>query len=457
MSVRAVDVHGFGGGFTLGAVQAGWDLVGKKSREVGFGVLNCLANRDLLGSDWESQADVPAMWTLEDDVQLVFGNPPCSGFSTLSPKHFRGQDSAVNDYMWEFVGYAARQKPEIAIFESVQQTFSQGRPLMQRLRERLEEVSGLKYDLYHVLHTNAALGGASIRKRYFWVASRVPFEIESCGVDRSGEPYDVDRAPLIMDVIGDLAPLHITMHRQPYAGVQIETETHSAYGDIVTWTERNISVMQSSFWTRREAHDGTGTVDGHDVARSPTYDRIVELMELEEWRQGDRMSDVLRRLYERTGDLPMSWHYPTKKTDPVTGERVTLPKVRRLVETDFAMGHNQPVRWRESRIARVLTGGAVHLIVHPTLPRTLTQREAARIQGFPDEWSIFPVRRAPDLGPGWGKGVPVHAGRWVAWWAKRAVLGEARSPSGSLIGDRERLVQLTADYKPLARAVGDPG
>ena len=456
MSVRAVDVHGFGGGFTLGAVQAGWDLVGKKSREVGFGVLNCLANRQLLGYGWESQADVPAMWTLEDDVQMVFGNPPCSGFSTLSPKHFRGQDSAVNDYMWEFVEYAGRQRPEIAIFESVQQTYSQGRPLMLKLRERLEEVSGLKYDLYHVLHTNAALGGASIRKRYFWVASRVPFDAESCGVDRRGLRYEVDRAPLILDVIGDLQHQSLTMHRQPYSNVAVKTTVTGGWDGPPVIEEIGTKVLGSSFWAEREAHDGTGTVDGHDVARSPTYDRIVELMELEEWRQGDRMSDVLRRLYERTGDLPLSWHYQTRKTDPDTGERVPLPKVQRLVETDFAMGHSQPVRWRESRMARVLTGGAVHLIVHPTLPRTLTQREAARIQGFPDEWSIFPVRHAPDLGPGWGKGVPVHAGRWIAWWARQALESPA-GKGGVEIGDRERLIQLTADYKPLARAAGDPG
>ena len=53
MNYRAVDVHGFGGGFTLGTVQAGFQLAGKYSREAGFGVYNTLANRSLLGTGWD--------------------------------------------------------------------------------------------------------------------------------------------------------------------------------------------------------------------------------------------------------------------------------------------------------------------------------------------------------------------------------------------------------------------
>ena len=111
-------------------------------------------------------------------------------------------------------------------------------------------------------------------------------------------------------------------------------------------------------------------------------------------------------------------------------------------------------------MARVITGGAVHLVVHPTLPRTLTHREAARIQGFPDAWKIWPVRNAADLGPGWGKGVPVHAGRWIAHWARESLLGRPGSSSGVDDSDgyeRERHVQLTHTYRSLAQEIGDFG
>lgn len=75
--MRAVDVLGFAGGFTLGVVQAGFELVGKREMKGGFGVANCEANRALLGNGWKSQAVDPAEWEVLP-AELVFGNPPCS-------------------------------------------------------------------------------------------------------------------------------------------------------------------------------------------------------------------------------------------------------------------------------------------------------------------------------------------------------------------------------------------
>lgn len=75
---RAVDVMGFAGGFTLGMTQAGFELAGKRELPGGFGVANCLANRHLLGQNWEAQASHPAEWEVVHGAQVVFGNPPCS-------------------------------------------------------------------------------------------------------------------------------------------------------------------------------------------------------------------------------------------------------------------------------------------------------------------------------------------------------------------------------------------
>ncbi len=75
---RAVDVFGFAGGFTLGMVQAGFELAGKRELPGGFGVANCEANRHLLGRDWEAQATDPSKWGVIHDARVVFGNPPCS-------------------------------------------------------------------------------------------------------------------------------------------------------------------------------------------------------------------------------------------------------------------------------------------------------------------------------------------------------------------------------------------
>lgn len=418
MSLRAIDCHGFGGGFTLGVVQAGFELQAKFSREVGFGVYNTLANRQLLGQGWHSYASDPALWE-RMDADLVFGNPPCSGFSTLSNAKFRGTDSKINDYMWELINYAGRVAPPIVAWESVQTTFRQGLELMRQLRARLEDVSGYKYTLYHVLHNNLSHGGVSMRKRYFFVAARIPFGVDLGRVDRDGRLVETDHVPTLADALRDLAPLGLTMANQVYPTIQM-------VGD------ERVRVMNSSTWAQREMHSGSGVVDGHDIAHAKSNDRALEVFEYEgtEWKPGERLSDVLQRFYAEHGYLPKGWYYPSKIVDPDTGEVVITTKAQRLVDTQFNMGYSQPVRWHGDRPANVITGGGAHGIIHPWLNRFFTHRELARIQGFPDDWRIWPVRAAPDVGPAWGKGVPVQAGRWVARWARAALEGSPGPMTG---------------------------
>lgn len=489
--LRAVDVHGFGGGFTLGAAQAGFDIIAKKSRGTGFGVLNCLANRHIIPGGWDVQSEEPYLWTVDEDVDYVFGNPPCSGFSTLTSSKYRGQDAKVNDYMWEFVRHAAKLAPKIAVFESVQQTFTQGRELLSALLDTLIEESGYNYRLYHVLHNNASLGGGSNRRRYYWTAVRadIAFGVEKNptrsvwgGAEWTTEEYELESVPTLNDVIRDLETLPLTMSRQEYmtkltgtgrfAGVDRGqpgalsgyewAELSQVLNDPETHREmtrdyNRAVILNSSQWAREHAHDGTGSVDGHDIARTPTYDRVAELLAQEVWHEGERMADVMRRHYERTGKLTESWNYDTKVYEyDENGKNVLdehgkksyilVPKVQRIIESDFAMGVNQPVRWRGDQMAKVLTGGGVHLVVHPREPRTLTHREAARIQGFPDHWRIFPNRYTTDLTPGWGKGVPVQTGRWISLWAKNSIEGNPGAITGKEDGD-EFVIDVTNEYK----------
>lgn len=76
--MQAIDTFGFAGGFTLGMVQAGFELVGKRELPGGFGVANCEANHHLLGDKWETQVGPPESWEVIDGTAVVFGNPPCS-------------------------------------------------------------------------------------------------------------------------------------------------------------------------------------------------------------------------------------------------------------------------------------------------------------------------------------------------------------------------------------------
>jgi len=396
----AIDVLGFAGGFTLGMAQAGFRLVGKREMKGGFGVANCEANRHLLGHDWKSEAGDPAGWTVPSGgASVVFGNPPCSGFSVMSSKEFRGADSKINHCMWAFADYVARVAPQVAVFESVPQAFrsADGHVLMQRLRERVEERTRLDYSLTHVLHNAYSVGGCAQRPRYFWVISQVPFGIE--------EPV-MPTYPLFRDVIWDL-------NQSPQ-----------------TWSQQRYRLPITTDWLNPRISP-TGTFDGHVAVDNPLTNRLKDLLTGVEWQPGAHVGQVAKKYYETHSKLPISW----KSTED------------KLIKNDFFMGFTTPVRWKADQPARVITGGGPVMVVHPWLPRTLTHREIARILGFPDDWLIEPLKGVPGLGMTWGKGITVDCGRWIGGWIRRALDGSPGTDVGKLIGDREYVIDVTHAWK----------
>jgi site-specific DNA-cytosine methylase len=388
----------FAGGFTLGMVQAGFKLVGKRELAGGFGVANCEANRHLLGHDWISEVGDSTTWTVPGGgVDVVFGNPPCSGWSVMSAKSFRGADSPALSCTWAFAEYVARARPRIAVFESVQQAFSHkdGLPTMRALRDLVEERTGDRYDLYHIRHNAYTVGGCAQRRRYFWLISKVPFGIEV---------PQLQMLPTVTDAIGDLAPLTDTWYPQPYRSPAHPWAHHLLAPD--------------------------GVVDGHATLDTPFTRRLRDLLHAVEWKPGESLSPVMRRCYQVNGALPSSF-----------GD------VARLIERDFAMGFTTPVRWRGDTSGRVITGGGMSLIVHPWLPRTLTHRECARVLGFPDNWYIQPLRKVSGLGTTWGKGITTHCGRWIGEWIKNSLDGSPGSDRGTSLGEREYSMNSTNTWK----------
>lgn len=391
---------GFAGGFTLGMTQAGFELAGKRELPGGFGVANCLANRHLLGQSWNAQVGDPAVWEPTSNTQVVFGNPPCSGFSVMSAKSFRGANSRINECMWHFIRYAARVKPEIVVFESVQPAYNRedGRDLMRRLHTELEERTGYRYGLWHVLHNAYSIGGPAQRRRYFWLASRVPF-----GIEKPVLRY----LPTLDDVIGDLEPL-----------------------DARTWYPQVYRAPASPYG--RQFRSKSGVVDGMATLNdNAQLRRLSDLMEAIPWNPGEHIAIVARRHYERFGRLPPSFASLEAK----------------IIGNDFNMGFTTPTRWHPDRAARVVTGAGLNCTIHPHLNRTITHREAARILGFPDDWNALPLRRVPGVNLTWGKGITVTCGRWIGEWIRRALDGQPGSWNGSDVGDREKVLDVTNTWK----------
>ena len=99
------------------------------------------------------------------------------------------------------------------------------------------------------------------------------------------------------------------------------------------------------------------------------------------------------------------------------------------------------IRWDPERPARVITGAALDMVLHPYESRTITHREAARVMGFPDDWRILPLRGVSNLRATWGKGITVQCGKWIGEQVKNALDGNPGSVTGVPDGDREWFIR----------------
>jgi site-specific DNA-cytosine methylase len=397
----------FAGGFDMGATKAGLRMVHKVENVGGFGIPNVDAQRHLLGNQWKWQAEEPTGWE-PYDVPIVIGNPPCSGFSVASNKDFRGADSPINRCMWDFVDYVAKVMPQIACFESVVPAFSRpdGRALMQNLRDYLEAITGTQWDLTHVKHDAAAVGGPCTRRRYFWVVHRIPFR-----VDNEPAPYTTWN-----DAVFDLTPLaYDKWEWQPYSPMCLATE----------WAAKNVRSPSGMF-------DPPAGTDG---MFAPAFDdkrgtRIKVLLEEENWGPGETYEVVLKRRCDRMGGDPGF---------PWTPDEIQHHAVKR----EWRSGYFPIIRWDPAKPGHVIYGGAINNVIHPYLSRRLTHREVARAMGFPDAWRIEPLANDRGLKDYWGKGITVQCGQWIGEYLKQAVEGSVDSlPEGKLVGERERLYEI---------------
>lgn len=430
---------------TLGFVQAGHTLVGKMEQQGSDLFMDVVdANRHLVGDKWEGILG-SANWEPRN-VPVVFGNPPCSGFSMMSVRAgakgggrggFRGIDASINSCMWDLVAYGAACKPEVLVMESVPSAGSDsgkaaGRPLMRALRDHMEELTGDRYYLTHAFHNSLRLGGSSERRRYFMVLSRSPFSV---AVPR------VERMPLLTEVVGDLPHNPDPSARVAYAG------------DASWWAE-----------SRRNADnlvDGNATFfDLYDTAHGG---RLYDAIDSGEWAPGEHLGEILQRYYEREGTFPGTHWTPSaqdsiafrpmrKQTDynAAKGDAEAEAAYAEKWETGefppscplpFQGGAYMPKRWRPEHHAHVIAGNALWDVVHPTHDRTFTYREAARIMGFPDNWNVEPYWQPRNGSIVYGKGVVVDSGRWIGQATAANVNGETLEDAGELVGDREYLIK----------------
>ncbi len=190
MAHKAVGIHVFAGGFTMG-VKSVFDV--QCQLEVhNFGRETC-----------EQVVDVPfindtsADWP-DVEAQFCYGNPRCTAFSCMTAGYSEaghGPWAKQTVDIHNLCEYAAGRY-DVIIWESVQQAYSVGRPLLDYLRDDIFVPKG--YRIAHILMNAASFGNAQQRKRYFFVAYRDDRNFNIC------PPEINEHRNVLYDIIYDI-------------------------------------------------------------------------------------------------------------------------------------------------------------------------------------------------------------------------------------------------------------
>lgn len=353
MSFSAIDLFSGAGGLGSGLKLAGFNILASletNSAAVKTHTINFPECKTIQG---DITAISPKSFSYQSgvkkgEIDLIAGGPPCQTFSTIGRpkiKSLLSEKEEKNDprnYLFKpFIDYVEYFKPRAFLMENVPGIKSKYRgTLFERLLELLD---GLDYDI-HVSVLNAAdFGVPQIRKRLFIVGTE------------KGRNFSFPKA-MFFDPNNRQNELFSNSHQSAYRTLENALSDLPKIFDgcrlgLLDYSNK----AQCDF--QRKVRSATGKV-GNNVCRisNERAKRVFEHM-----KQGEKYSDLAPEIRQI---LPFR-------------EDIFKDRLKRLVLKKPA--------W--TVLAHIGMDG--YMYIHPTETRTLSVREAARIQSFRDDFEFF--------------------------------------------------------------------
>jgi DNA (cytosine-5)-methyltransferase 1 len=336
----AADLFSGAGGLSLGLAEAGFRVVLAADHDEESVETHRHHNPGLtLDCDLGDSNNVERIADLirEAKIELIAGGPPCQPFSKAGRSKIRhrvrhGLRPALDDRrdLWRsFLEVVQRARPAAVIMENVPDMALDREMFI--LRTMVHELEAMGYAVEERVVDTHRYGIPQFRQRLILVALRDGLAFDW--------PTEVPERVTVWNAIGDLPPVEGGW--RPDGGA----DGWAGYGKPRTWFQRRM----------REA------VPGPD--RDKVYDHITRPVRDDDLRAFDLMGEST--LYS---DLPAD--------------------VKRYRDDIF---DDKYKRLDENNLSRTITAHIAkdgYWYIHPRQDRTLTVREAARLQTFPD-WFRF--------------------------------------------------------------------
>lgn len=196
--IQGIDLFAGAGGLSLGAERTGINVVYAVEKDASAAktyALNHPGTRVMNDDIRDIQTFPPC--SVKGDHLILFGGPPCQGFSTSNQKT-RNKMNPQNWLFYEFVRYAKKLQPHWIVIENVKGITETENGLFSHLL--CQEFQKLGYFCSMHLLCASDFGIPQKRNRFFLIASPKPVSLDF-------EPYKKRETVSVYDAISDLPSL----------------------------------------------------------------------------------------------------------------------------------------------------------------------------------------------------------------------------------------------------------
>ena len=163
MSLKALGMFIFGGSMSIGVMKAGFEIdrVLEISDEMPeqnakHFIHNYSSIPVVIPSKWDNQEYINSL--REENYDLMYGNPPCSGLSTINRN--ASADNETNKYMYKYFETVNSIRPKVFLMENAPTLVSRGREILNFLVSSL----GAFYNIV-ILRDYAGNHGVPMRRQ----------------------------------------------------------------------------------------------------------------------------------------------------------------------------------------------------------------------------------------------------------------------------------------------------
>lgn len=337
-----IDLFSGGGGFSVGAHQAGFESILAVDYDVDITASfnDNFPNTKLLVDDLSTMEPRDLLKILgirKGEIDGLIGGPPCQGFSLIGS---RNPEDPRNTLLTRFYDYVNQLRPTFFIMENVPGLLTNDSP--EFLYAGLELISHAYFVLEPIVINAADFGAATMRKRVI-VIGYLPEYSDKITINDLVGLYD-QRRTTVREAISDLSPIHT-------AKVKDDGFYWSKY------TRKPKSGIEGKYSRNARKRPDRGLAS-----------KSIRQAHSKEFVSGYQPTLHTKEVINRFSKVPQGGTDKISRFPRLSWDGL-CPTLRAGTGKEKG-GHQSP---------RPL---------HPDEDRVITVREAARLQGFPD-WFLF--------------------------------------------------------------------